>query len=68
MVNDKAWFESKTIWGALLAFAAAVAGSFGVSVDENIQQALSDALIQLTGAAGALLAIYGRFTAVDTID
>lgn len=68
MVSEKSWFESKTIWGALLAVAAAVAGAFGISIDENAQQGIADALVQLAGAAGALFAIYGRLTATDMID
>lgn len=68
MVSDKSWFESKTIWGALLAVAAAVAGALGISIDENTQQGIADALVQLAGAAGALFAIYGRLTATDIID
>lgn len=63
-----AWCDAKTIWGALLAVAAAVASAFGISIDENSQQGIADALIQLAGAGGALLAIYGRLTATDIID
>ncbi|MBL4599710.1 MAG: hypothetical protein JKX93_12145 [Rhizobiaceae bacterium] len=68
MVNEKAWYDSKTIWGALLAVAASIAGSLGLSIDGGAQQDLAEALVQLTGAAGALLAVYGRFTAVDLIN
>lgn len=68
MVSEKTWYESKTIWGALLAVIAAIASTFGIMVDENAQQSTAEAMVQMTGAAGALLAIYGRLSAVDMID
>jgi len=67
MVEEKAWFQSKTIWGSLLAVCAALASTIGISVDEVTQQGIADALVQLIGAFGALTAIYGRITATDVI-
>jgi len=63
-----AWCDAKTIWGALVAVTAAIGGTLGISIDEDAQQNIAGAIVQLTGAAGALFAIYGRLTAVDVID
>lgn len=67
MLEEKHWYQSKTIWGSLLAVAASVFGAMGVSIDTSIQSDLSDAFIQLIGAIGAITAIYGRFSATQVI-
>ncbi len=67
MVEEKNWYESKTIWGALLAIGASFMGVFGVSIDTVAQADLADAMIQLIGAIGAMTAIYGRLSATDII-
>lgn len=67
MVEEKNWYESKTIWGALIAVAASVTGAMGLTVDTGAQSDLADALVQLVGAVGAMIAIYGRLSATDII-
>jgi len=67
MIDEKPWYESKTIWGSLIAVAAALSATFGFSIDQATQSELSDVLIQFIGAAGSLLAIYGRLSATDVI-
>ena len=67
MVEEKQWFQSKTIWGGLIAATASLAGVFGISVDFVAQTELTDALVQLAGAVGALFAIYGRLSATEVI-
>jgi len=67
MVDEKQWYLSKTIWGALIAVAASFAGIFGIQLDEVTQGDLSDAIIQLVAGIGALTAIYGRLSATDII-
>lgn len=67
MVEEKPWYLSKTIWGSLVSVAAALAATFGVAVDAPSQQAIAEAAVQLAGAAGALVAIYGRLTATRII-
>ncbi len=51
---DKAWFESKTVWGALIAAAGPILGLVGITPE------IIDAGITLVGA---LFALYGRFKA-----
>lgn len=54
-----AW-QSKAFWGGLIAAAASVAAIFGVELDAV---GLTESVVAIIGAVGALLAIVGRFTA-----
>ena len=67
MVEEKNWYASRTIWGGIIAAAASVFGSFGMSLDAGNQAELTDAVVQLVGAMGAVVAIYGRLNATDVI-
>ena len=67
MVNEKPWYESTTIWGSLLAVAAALSATIGISIDQTTQTELANILVQLVGAVGSLVAIYGRLSATDII-
>ncbi len=63
----KEWYRSKTIWGASVALAAAVAGLFGIETSAEASEATVSALTDLAAAIGALVAIFGRFQAVAPI-
>lgn len=67
MVEEKQWYESKTVWGALLAVAASVVGALGISIDTTAQSDIADVMIQFVGAVGAMIAIYGRLSATEII-
>jgi hypothetical protein len=67
MNSEKNWYQSKTIWGALVAILAAIASAAGVPIDIGIQTEIVDGLVQIGGAVGALFAIYGRFSASERI-
>lgn len=67
MVEEKAWYLSKTIWGSLISVAAALAAAFGIAIDAESQLAIADATVQIVAAVGALIAIYGRLTATRVI-
>jgi hypothetical protein len=67
MVDEKPWYLSKTIWGSLVAIAAAIASAFGMPLGGDLQAQLVEALLQVAGAVGGLVAIYGRLTATDII-
>lgn len=67
MVEEKAWWMSKTIWGSLVAIGASLAGLAGVTLGADAQSQIVDAIVQAIAAAGALVAIYGRLTAKDII-
>lgn len=63
MEEKKQWWESRTIWGGLVAIGAAVAGAFGIAADETTQGDITDLIMVIAGAVGGLLAIYGRLRA-----
>ncbi len=67
MIEEKPWYESKTIWGSLIAVAAALTSALGVSIDGQTQGELAEIIVQFAAAGGALLAIYGRLSATHVI-
>lgn len=67
MNEEKAWYRSKTIWGGIVAFVAAVSGLFGIDIDQASGEALAVALTDAVAAIGAVVAIVGRLDAQTTI-
>lgn len=67
MDGTKTWWQSKTVWGGLVAVAAALAKASGAEIPLADQNAITDAVITLMGAVGGLLAIYGRLSARTSI-
>ena len=66
-MDEKAWYESKAVWGGLVAVGAAAAGTFGIAVDADTQGQIADLIVVGVGAVGGLLAIYGRIKAGKSI-
>lgn len=62
-METKKWWQSKTIWGGVVAIGAAAAGAFGHAVDQDTQDQVVELIMAIVGAAGGLLAIYGRLKA-----
>lgn len=63
----KAWYQSKTVWGALIAVAASVLQVAGIDFGVAEQGQLADIAVTLAGAVGGLLALYGRLVATSSI-
>lgn len=63
----KSWYQSKTIWGALIAVAASALQLAGLEIGAADQAELADIAVTLAGAAGGLLALYGRLVATGSI-
>jgi hypothetical protein len=63
MDDMKAWYQSKTVWGALIAVAASLLQAGGIDLGNEVQSELADLAVTLAGAAGGLVAIYGRISA-----
>lgn len=61
--ESKPWYQSKTIWGGVIAVGAAVGGAFGLHIDASTQAGITDACVVLGCGVGGLLAIIGRVTA-----
>ena len=67
MTEEKHWTQSKTIWGGILAILASLAGIYDININEMAREEMTNAILQVSAGAGALIAIYGRFTATDII-
>ncbi|MGE7371026.1 hypothetical protein ACQKKX_18465 [Neorhizobium sp. NPDC001467] len=63
MDGMKAWYQSKTVWGALIAIAASLLQMTGLTIDDATQGEIADLAVTAVGAIGGLLAIYGRIAA-----
>lgn len=63
MEASKAWYLSRTVWGALVAVAASLVQAAGIEMQAGDQAGLLDLLVALGGAAGAFVAFYGRLRA-----
>ena len=71
MNETKAWWQSKTIWGAIVTVASLALTFFKVQIDPQTQQVLVNEVTAVVSAVGALvgtvLTIYGRFKATKKI-
>jgi len=63
MNDTKPWYMSRTVWGALVAIAASIGGAFGLAITEADQTEIADSVLQVVGALGGVLALYGRLSA-----
>ncbi len=67
-MNDlKPWYQSKTIWGSLVAIGAALASALGYPIDQATQSMMVESLLQLATVGGSLFAIFGRLSATSEI-
>ncbi len=67
MINIKPWYQSKTIWGSLIAVAAAIASAFGLEIDPESQTVILEAILQAITVSASLFAIFSRLTATSVI-
>jgi hypothetical protein len=62
--TTKPWYASKSIWGALVAVLASIAGAiWGLDLSAENQEAIVGAITGIVGALGGAYAIYGRVKA-----
>ncbi|MDX3973021.1 hypothetical protein [Shinella sp.] len=59
----KAWYQSRTVWGALIAILASLAHVAGVEVTAGDEGELADLVVSAAGTIGGLIALYGRISA-----
>lgn len=74
MDDTKSLLASRTVWGAIIAIAASIAGALGFGVGAAEQAAALSLVDQILGEwdrlaalAGAVLALYGRVKATRRI-
>jgi uncharacterized membrane protein len=64
----KKWWQSKTIWGTIVAFVGTVVGIFGGDITAAESDTLTQAAGGLVAGIGAVFAIIGRMKADKTIN
>lgn len=64
---EKAWYESKGMWGGVVALVAGVAGAAGYALSVEEVDNLTTLITSLASGLGGLLAMYGRKKAATTI-
>lgn len=67
MEDIKTWYQSRTIWGAIIAISASLAHAGGYSISTADQAQLADAVLSLAGTVGGLVAIWGRMKATSRV-
>ena len=68
MRNTKQWYESRTVWGGLIALGAAIAQGLGYTIGDVNQELLVDHISAVVAGVGGLLAIWGRLKAEKEIE
>ncbi|MCD2172016.1 hypothetical protein [Rhizobium sp. C4] len=67
MEDMKTWYQSRTIWGAVIAISASLAHAGGYSLSATDQGQLADAALSLAGTVGGLISIWGRMKATAKV-
>lgn len=67
MTDMKPWWQSKTLWGAIVAIASSVFGLAGLEFGEADAEVLTGLLTSLGVALGGIIAIVGRLKAKSRI-
>lgn len=67
MTDAKTWYQSITIWGAVIAAVAGVLNACGVTVSDAEQRSLAELLTHLGEGFGLGLVIWGRIRARHTL-
>ena len=67
MTDIKPWWQSKTLWGAIVTIASAALGLAGLDLGETDRENLVELLTALGAALGGVIAIIGRIAAKNRI-
>ena len=62
-MNVKNWWQSKTIWAAVIVVGASILKIFKIDIDADTQGMITDQAVNLAMAVSAVVSIYGRVTA-----
>ena len=63
-MDRKPWYASKTVWGALIAIAAAIVGAiWQIDVPEEAQASAAELIVAVVSGVGGLIALVGRLVA-----
>lgn len=67
-IETKKWYQSKAVWGGIVAILSGLAGLVGVNVDEQTQEDITNIIIEASSIIGGVLAIYGRMQADKRVE
>ena len=67
MEDVKKWYQSRSVWGGIVALVAAVCGLLGIQIDAATHEMLVVSLANGAAAIGAVVAIFGRLAAQKTL-
>ncbi len=67
MIDSKSWWQSKTVWGGIIALLAGVLGLFGYNLVEADQAQLVEIGSGAAVVVGSLIAIVGRVRASKVV-
>ncbi len=67
MNGTKPWWQSKTVWGSIIALLAGIATFAGLKLDATLQDQLADLITGAANVAGGLIAWYGRVKAQSAL-
>lgn len=67
MPDIKPWWQSKTLWGAIVTLVSSALGLAGLDIGDADRQALAELLTSLGAALGGVVAIAGRIAAKHRI-
>lgn len=67
MENAKPWWQSKTLWGAIVTLGSGILGLTGLDLSAADREALIGLMTSLGSAIGGIIAFFGRVTAKDRI-
>lgn len=65
-MDSKPFWQSRTIWGGLIAFLVSLLTTFGFELPFGAEQ-MTDAVMVIVGSVGALLVVIGRAGASTSI-
>ena len=67
MNGTKPWWQSKTVWGSIIALLAGFATLAGLKLDATLQDQLAELITGAANIAGGFIAWYGRVKAQSTL-
>lgn len=67
MTDTKIWWQSRGVWGSLVAMGAGVVSLTGIDLNASIQAELTDILVSATTLVGGGISLYGRVKAVTAL-
>jgi hypothetical protein len=67
MNGTKPWWQSKAVWGSIVALLAGAATLAGLKLDATLQDQLAELITGAANVVGGLLAWYGRAKAASAL-